>query len=226
MSTLIKPISSENQGKRGWKVELNGQEVPEVTSLRLKSRFGELNYGMTPPGYDGWSFREEGGGGSVLVPFCYVGDELHIGLVSQTRHNQGGEVPNLPRGFLEPGESHFRAATRELTEETDVPSTEPAITALPGAPTNPNSAFFETPEKNEGVKFFAAEFREDQLELDSGVYQFKKDILEADPDGPAAKLAEQILGVLFLPWHKAAQVGDMFTVAGVGRLQAYLHTRK
>ncbi|PLX22052.1 hypothetical protein C0584_00820 [Candidatus Parcubacteria bacterium] len=216
MTTLIKTIKADEQDKRSWTVELNGKRLEEVETVRIfNENFGELNYGMTIPGYDGISFHENSGGGVVCVPFVVIDGRLYIGMVQQERHNQGGKVWNLPRGFIDPGENHFEAMAREFEEEIRYSSPDKMVKPLSGDPCNPNSAFFETPNKNEGVKFFSIEVLPKQLELESisGGFRFRSGILK-----PLTKAAEQIYSCRFFPWRETSCSSDMFTVAGIARL--------
>lgn len=215
MNDLIKEILQEKQTKRGWKVELNGEVVANVSKLTIANpRYGELNYGLTAPGYDGWSFHEIGGGGIVTVPFAKIDGQLYVGMVLEDRHNQGGKVWNLPRGFLNPGETHFESMAKELEEEIGYLSPDKRMKDL-GNPMNPNSAFFETTGKNEGVKFYSIEFLSGQLVLQEGGHGFKPGLMR-----PVSKVAERIFAAKFFTWRIAVQAGDMFTVAGIARLLA------
>jgi ADP-ribose pyrophosphatase YjhB (NUDIX family) len=216
-ATLITNIPDEKQAKRGWTVKVNDVPLERVTKIELHNpNFGTLAYGQTVPGYDGWSFHELGGGGAVVLPYACIDQQWYVGLVEQNRHNQGGKVLNAPRGFLNPGESHFKAASRELAEEMSLRG---APELLPGQGVNPNSAFFETAQPGEGVKFYAMKVSASALEQVDGVWRFKKGALAAESaDTKAQKVAEQILGACFVPLKDATSVGDMFTVAGVGRL--------
>jgi 8-oxo-dGTP pyrophosphatase MutT (NUDIX family) len=217
--SLIVPIPSDKQEKRGWTVKLDGETIRNVGSLQISNpNFGVVTYGLTPPGYDGWSFKEIGGGGSVIVPYAQIDKQLYIGVVEQARHNQGGKVLNVPRGFLDPGESHFQAANREVVEETGYDPGDKKTVELVGDPMNPNSAFFETPEKNEGVKCYALQIQSRELEEREGMYVFRSGILRSNASSKSARLAEQILGTRFIPYQQAVRLGDMFTVAAVGRL--------
>lgn len=218
MDTLIKGIPDELQEKRGWKVYLNGEEVLKVNSVKIVNpKFGELNYGLTPGGYDAWSFREVAGGGVVTIPFSIIDGDIYVGLVEQMRHNQGGKIWNVARGFLNPGETNFQALIREYEEEVRYAGPDKRIKPLEGENMNPNSAFFETPEKTDGVKFFSLEVLPSQLELDIelGAYRFKAGLLQ-----PTNRQAELIYNSRFFSWRTAVQVGDMFTIAAVGRLLA------
>ncbi|MCH7641427.1 NUDIX domain-containing protein [Patescibacteria group bacterium] len=206
--------------KKGWSLLVNGNPVQDVAQLVLfHPKFGALYYGKSPSGnYDQWSFHEIGGGGSVTVPFVLVEGALYIGTVSQPRPLQdtSGPVPNLPRGFLDPGESHFEAAKRETEEELGITATS---FELPGEPTNPNSAFFETWGEGEGARFFGLEFGENMVKAKGEGY-----VLDEGLVSPVSKSAEGIMSAGFIPWQKAALVGDIFTIAGVARLTAYLES--
>lgn len=216
--SLMRDITAEKQSERGWKVEVNGILVQIVSRIRIYSGFGELNYGMSSVGYDGWSWKEPGGGGSVTIPYAKINGGLHLGVVKQMRHNQGGEVLNVPRGFLDPKETHFQAAERELAEETGIAPVAASLVALPGDPMNPNSTFFETVEPCEGVKFFVCKVSQDALKRESdGVWVFKHGIVK-----PVSKAAEGIVKCMFIYWKEAAKLSDMFTVAAVARLLANL----
>ncbi len=225
--TVLVDIPSDKQDKRDWKVEVNGQPVAEVSRVSISNpEFGILEYGNDPAGYDRWGFHGNGGGGSVVVPYSLIEGELHIGVVEQVRVNQGGAVLNVPRGFLHAGESHFRAARREFTEETGHTPQKNDVFRFEGRPMNPNSAFFETIGPDEGVQAFGLRIHQEVLErrLDGG-YRFRPGMLETAPASRDAKLAEQILGCRFVKASDALQLGDMFTVAGVGRLLGHLKFR-
>lgn len=202
------------QEKRGWQLFLNELLVSVVESLRLvHTRFGTLEYGLTKGGWDGWTFHELGGGGSVIVPYANINGQLFVGLVWQNRPNQGGNVWNVPRGFLAFGENHFGSAVQELEQEVGYRSME--LRLLEGKPMNPNSAFFVT-EGDEGVRAYALEIREDEL-VNNGAdgWAFNPQILK-----PISKSAELIFGCRFFPWEQATEVGDMFTLAAIARLRA------
>jgi len=230
-STLITDIPEEELEKRGWKVSVNGKPIINVSRVTISNpRFGEFNYGMTRGKYDGWSFHEIGGGGSVIIPYVHINDSIFVGLIKQERHNQGGKVWNVPRGFLEPGETHFQAGLREADEEmVGVMLKNIQLTVLPGAPMNPNSAFFETPAPNEGVQVFALKIPPGLLRPRISThgkesYGFANQILKPAPHSVRADmaLAEKILDCEFVSWQSATAVGDMFTVAAVARLLAHL----
>lgn len=223
VKSLISSIPSDKQERRGWSVSVNGTPVNSVTEITIENpKFGLLKYGLTPGGYDGWSFHEVGGGGVVIVPYVRIDGVLHVGLVEQMRHNQGGRVLNLPRGFVDPNEPALLAASRELLEETEYEG-KPFV--LEGEAMNANSAFFETTEEGEGVKFFAIEVPPEALERINDRWAFKKDaLIPATDESNMRKTAELILGVRFLPAKEAMKLADMFTVAGVGRLLAQQST--
>lgn len=115
----VVPLSDEFQPRRGWKLFIDDKEIPTVHSLKLiNPSIGELNYGKAQEGdFDLWRFHEIGGGGSVILPFVIVNDELYVGVIKQMRPNMGGEVYCAIGGFLKSGETHFEAATRETLEE-------------------------------------------------------------------------------------------------------------
>lgn len=87
---LIRALTPEEQEKRGWKVFVNGEEVPDAASVEIRNeKMGASScYGMRVEGYDGIVWREPGGGGSVILPYTLWGGELYIGVVSQNRSLQ------------------------------------------------------------------------------------------------------------------------------------------
>jgi ADP-ribose pyrophosphatase YjhB (NUDIX family) len=198
---------------RGWILRINGADLADVGQLELRNpRFGSLRYGLSTQGYDTWNFHEVGGGGAVIAPYAMVSGELVVGVVKQMRLNQYGEVWNLPRGFVDNGELHVAGAARELREETGLMA---EAVLLPGEPANPNSAFFVTP-PGEGVRFYAARVQADLLRGD-----VHGSFLLSVPQGANE---EHISALRFVSWREAIGLADMFTVAGVGRLLAYIHS--
>lgn len=219
METLMKEIPENMQEKRGWEVEIDDVVLEKVKKISLfNPNIGLLVYGMTPGGYDGWSFHENGGGGAITIPYTVINGKLYVGMIEQERHNQGGKVWNVPRGFIDPGETHFKAMQREFQEEVGL-FPDRMVKNLKGELLNPNSAFFETPLSNEGGKFFAMEIDPDQLTKykDTDSYSFNGDVLE-----PVSKIAELIFGSRFFPWREATRVGDMYTCGIISRLLACL----
>lgn len=212
--TPIKPIPTDRQAHRSWRVEIDGKTVSPVSHLRLTSpQFGTVSYGQTPGGYDSWSYAEPLGG-VVIVPFIATPDGPLIGLLDEYRPNLGGWTQNLPRGFVDAGESNESAALREFREETGHPLTH--CDALPGGLANPNSAFWTTPGNDQGIAFFAAEIaRADTLERDGAL------VLARTPPSQGSAGAEQTRALRFVPWRQAVLVRDMFTLAGVARLLAW-----
>ncbi len=213
---IIYPIPDEKQEKRGWVLTVNGEVIPNVKTMELTNpRFGTISYGLTNGGWDAWAFEEIGGGGSVIVPYCIINDDLYIGVVKQFRDTQGGTIFNLPRGFLSPGENHFKAAQREAGEELRFNLKERFEPFL-GAPGNPNSAFFVTEENGEkGVKFFSLKFKPEEMKKGEEPNTF---VISPELLLPETKQGELIFNSVFLHWQEVARLGDQFTLAGSFRL--------
>ena len=216
--SLVVPLPDAALARRGWKLVVDGVGVPEVRHLCLAHpEYGAVTYGLTPAGHDGWSFRETGGGGVVILPFVAIDGELLVGVVEQIRPLQGGQVLNAPRGFARAEELRLDAARRELAEETGLELAGDELVRLPGAPANPNSAFFETgPDR--GVEFFAARLAPGRLVRDEVGWK-----LASAPDGGFSReqQEEMIQELRFVAWSDAAVLGDMFTNAAVARLLAW-----
>ncbi len=220
-SSLTCAIPADQLHLCRWRIFVNGEEQLRVLHLVLDHpSFGTLTYGLTAGGHDGWSFHERGGGGSVILPFSMVDGELFVGLVEQQRPHQGGTVLNAPRGFVDPAERRDAAAQRELMEETGIDVPASALSALPGAPANPNSGFFETTGTDEGVHFFAVEIPAERLLGQGNRRMFAEGAVDKRAEVCRSKLAEQVGEVVFVPWYEAATLGDMFTNAAVARLLA------
>lgn len=219
----VTPLTEEEQAKRGWKLTVNGTEVPGVSSAKLTQEKMNIvvEYGKTPEGYDGITIEEAGGGGSVIIPSVVIDGQLYIGVVEENRPKAGGKQFNVPRGFLDPGETHFAAAKRELAEESGYTPMEDRIQDIGGEPMNPNSTFFVTKGSDKGVKPFAVQVRQDEVrkvqsENDNPidrVYEFNPDVIQGVT--PAGK---KVMNSKFIHWTKAMGLKDMFTVAAVGRL--------
>lgn len=224
--SLIRPIPPERQTDRSWNVRIDDREIASVASVVIASdRFGTLSYGLTQAGYDGWSFREAGGGGVVILPYVWQGEELWVGLVRQDRPNQGGIVLNAPRGFVAQHETHAAGAAREFVEETGMGCAVDRIAPLGGEPANPNSAFFETVRAGHGVRFYAVALTSDDVELLPAGLRVRSHMVSRDPV-VAEPWPEWIEDTVFVPWWEAATISDMFTNAAVARLCAFLHRER
>lgn len=209
----------------GWSVELNGQPVENVSRLTLRQdKMGvTVDYGFAE-GYDRPVIKEKGGGGAVTIPFLKSGEGLFVGVVKQKRGLAGGEVLEVPRGFMDPGDADkAETAARELGEEAArLKNIAKRLINLGDA--NPNTAFFDTSGKGEGVSFFSVEVKPDEvdrIEAEDGAvsYQFKDELKAA---GEGDKSAERILGSTFIPLHEAMKSPDMFTRAAAGSLVGHL----
>jgi len=204
-STLIRPIPPELRSERGWTVHVDGDRLESVAVVIIEHpHYGKLSYGLTPHGYDGWVFAEARGGVGLLVHVELDG-ELFVVVVEQDRPNQGGFVLNIPRGFIDLDEDPLTAARRELKEETGLELAAERFVQLPGAPGNPNSAFFDTRGPDTGVRFYAVRLEPAELPGQSW----------ARPSG-----GEQIRCARLVPWFELAGFADMVGNAGLARLLA------
>lgn len=235
-SSILAPIPSE---RRTWKVFVDGQEVA-ASQVQLEldrpdkgiHRVVELGWIDDGRGntYDGVRYWELGGGGVVIVPYALIAGRLYVGVVKQSRLFMGGDCWNVPRGFLQFGETHRQAAKREFKEEVGeeciesigaIPSIFSKVIELPGMPINSNSGLIDTTLPEEGARFFAVEvislnvFEEVETEFARG-YQFRDGVLEIVPGG------ERVVACLFIPWKKAVVLKDGFTLMAIARLVSHL----
>ncbi|MFA6536789.1 MAG: hypothetical protein WCT18_00125 [Patescibacteria group bacterium] len=208
--------------KKGWKLFVDRKEIP-ADEMELVSGFGTVRYGRTPQNYDAWLFAENGGGGSVLVPFFKdKQNRLFVAVVEQPRPLQADDkVANLPRGFLDPGIDHFENAAKEAGEEFGLKD-KSRVFLLEGEPGNPNNTFFfnnGVTDKGEkmGIRFYGVKFNWNEVEVVDGKVVFKQGVVK-----PITKDAEKIMGAKFLYWKTAMHLGCMITNAGIGRLLATL----
>lgn len=217
----------------GWELYINGEkaDMSEIQHIAIKSKFGTVNFGTeAASGYNMFSYREVGLGGSVTIPFVLLGDEgkivekfneaidILVGVVEQNRPKQGGQVQNCPRGFLaSEKETHQEAADRELHQETGFKGN---TFELPGHPMNCNSALVET-DKDGGVKFFAIQMSGEDLNMVEGKLELPE-IQESIPE----KTAEMIGRCQFISIWDAIQLGDGFTNVAAARLAAWIKIQK
>lgn len=208
----ISPIPSEKDP--GWKALVNGEEVV-LRHLLLESRFGRLEYGQRPEGYDAWAFREAGGGGAVTVPYCYdTNGELLVGLLLEKRANMGPKPCwCVIGGFVDPGEAHEEAQARETQEETGLQTAK--AKELGGKTTNANRAFFVADaSQGEGVRAYASKLPFEWLEKDEEGYKLSK---SASFDHKKAE------AVRFFPWREAVKKSpDALARAAIAQLLATL----
>lgn len=226
---LIRPLTQTEMEKRGWRVWLNGNLVPDARHVELANeRMGiDVQYGMRVEGYDGILFHEPGGGGSVMIPYVIIGQELYIGLIDEERKNMGGRVLCAPGGFIDLGETPLETATREFEEETGATADKNKVIDLNEyyEPANANRAIIDTSREVEGSHFYAIEFTEEQVELSADpelsvpILLFKKGSIKPVRGD---KGAEKIFSCHFYPWHVVATRSDMFANAMFSRLVAHL----
>lgn len=227
------PADKKLQEKRGWALSINGNEYTDpVTSATLVSeKMGlEWRYGQHPVGYDVWNFHEPGGGGSVIVPTLVSPEDgtIYVGVVGQKRPNinaQGEPVWEVPRGFLDLGETHDEGAGRELREETGLQASQLTLLARG---INPNSTFFNTsgvaPDGGpEGVRIYGLQIRPSQVvrvEDPEGVhYEFTEELRES---AKGHKAIEGILSTPLVPISKALESRDGFTQSAIGAMLGHL----
>lgn len=215
----------------GWELYINGEKVDmsKVQHIAIKSKFGTVNFGIeAASGYNMFSYREVGLGGSVTIPFVLLNKDgkiveqisqatdILVGVVEQNRPKQGGQVQNCPRGFLvSEKETHQEAADRELQQETGFKGN---TFELPGRPMNCNSALVET-DKDGGVRFFAIQMSGKNLTMVDG----KLEIPETQESIPE-KTAEMIGKCQFISIWEAIQLGDGFTNVAAARLAGWIKT--
>lgn len=216
-----------------WQVILNGRLLPPegVEGLELRNdRVGVLQYGNNRNGpYAQWAFRENGGGGSILIPYAVdTTRQLYVAGVLESRPNMtstGQRVLCAVGGFKDPGEAAKEAAIRETAEEAGMAVAQ-KILALPGLPVNANRAFFVADaHAGEGVHLFA--------------YQVPfKNLLPADKvegvdawclGGPDATFTKGSEGVRFVRWNDVPAVSpdallQCATLGLLGAISKYVFT--
>tara|TARA_Y100001970_G_C14151393_1_gene812895 strand:+ start:768 stop:1442 length:675 start_codon:yes stop_codon:yes gene_type:complete len=205
----------QDQKKRKWTLFINGKEVDDsVGSVYLVSPFGTLQYGWRE-GYDGWAFREVGGGGAITVPYFITPEgELYVGLVKENRPNMGSDpVWCAIGGFVDPGESHEQAQARETVEEVGIDSRQ--ASELPGYPLNANRAFFiADPRKGEGVRVYGLHLPFSDLERVDNKYKI---IAGRQLNHKSAA------NLGFFPWQEAVNHADALACSGIARVVAKMH---
>lgn len=174
----------------------------------------DLIYGKKPEGYDGITIRNRNGG-SVIIPFSIVDDEVYIGMAHEYRPASGGYVWNVPRGFIDPGENSADAASRELKEDTGIAARD---IKLLSSNINCDSTFFDIT-KDGGVYFYGVYIDKDLLVQSDEGY-----VIEEAQNHYVNKAGEKISKCRFFPIGRAiTKSNDMFTLAGCGLIFDYLN---
>ncbi len=218
-------IPEEN---RTWKLFVDGAEVPFANAALVldnptKNMFRVVECGLVDDQrgnvYDGIRYGELGGGGAVTIPYTIHNAQLWIGIVTQFRVHAGGDVDNVPRGYLKVGNpDRTKNATEEYAEEVGPGAAAIARPVrLAGEGGNPNTAVFWTPKPEDGNTFHAIRVSPEHLE-----YMEPGQELRFKPGFVAPEGGESIVRCRFIPWCQAAQLRDGLTMMAVARLLAYL----
>lgn len=217
---MINPIPKDM--KRSWTVILNGEVIDDVESLVIEHpNFGSVRYGLRPEGYDGWLAYQPGGGGSVAMPYLIKDRRLYVGVVEEKREPAGGIVLNVPRGYIDPGETHLQAAVRETSEETGFNAASRMVAISAG--TNIDNSIFVAKD-GDGVHYFAFEVFEEEVEYNGSynvpTFKFKGDLQ------PKTGIGEKIHKCIFFPYDWCVNLNDQFTLTGLSKLEKYLRVEK
>lgn len=105
----------------GWKLVLDGQEVPFTSVMVMNDKYFHIGVGFLPAGYVGPAIWMQNS--SVTFPFSWTPEgELLIGLRAEKRLNfDCGQVRwNITGGFGELDEAFESIAHRENLEETGI----------------------------------------------------------------------------------------------------------
>lgn len=226
--------------KPEWSLTVDGVSIPWARKIVISNeRFGTLTVGKSPNGpHDQCALHEAGGGGCVIVPYAVLANgHVLIGVLSQMRRSQDRERPvlNVPRGYLQPGETPLQAAMREFVEEIGAYSDNLSIHTLNGVPVNINSGLYETWDRTssgepEGIRYYGIKFPEAALQLQTDASGAVREatlapgVVTEDATIRETKSSEDIFGVSFIPWHAAAALGDAFTLVATLRVLATLHS--
>lgn len=212
---------------RGWRAVVEREdgtkyEIEDFARLTaINPEYSRITIGEHPNGgYDTWAKHERGGGGSVIVPFCWINGGLYVGLIKERRmlQTEDGYAWNAPMGYLEPGKSHFETALEEFSDEVGMKPQAERVQLLPGEGGNHENSNVETWGKRpdgepEGVQCFSYEFILSELEpISDGRWKPRQELK------PLHRAGEKVLRCEFMPWREAAIVGDMQTALGILRL--------
>jgi len=221
------------EGKR-WKVKVDGEIVPNAEKVEISNeKYGILEYGLHPNNYGTWTFHENGGGGAATILYTIdpVSGKIYIGMIEASRPTlDEGKVWEIPRGFINLGETHKQAAERETEEEVGYSGESISL----ADEVNMNSAFFNTSIRGEGVSFFTMQVdfsdlvREhythplDEM-LTTGNLIFSNSVVESVKGNDEA---EKIFGSKFFPITNIPDKRDGFTASALGYLWMFLEKQK
>lgn len=185
--------------------------MPQVRHIELVSKWGKITWGKRPEGFEGWSFQEPGGGGTVTIPWARLpGGEILVGMIPELRSNMGETLRWCAiGGILEPEESHRAGGIREAGEESGLDTSTAKL--LPGSPiVNERLYFVADPTKGEGNHFYQMPISGDNLEpAEYGTWKATPGVLKAKGESD----------LRFFPWKTAARMtSDSLMTAAILRL--------
>ena len=208
----LMPYALPAEGKRKCKIFADGKEI-FPGSLTVEHDTWALKVGIRPEGWQGFLFRENGGGGSFTIPWaCGPKGEILVGMVQENRPNMGGPVWCIMGGFVDLGENHDQSQKREAAEEGGLDTG--GAKKLPGVGIVSNRLFWVADVKGgEGGRVFEKEYLLNQLEPVEG----EEDVWK--PKEGIIKYKKKESVIHFFPVAKAITItGDAFMLSGISQL--------
>lgn len=213
-------LTAEQLKELNLQISVNGADPQPLAEgirvVKISSDFGVLAVGRRPDGgYPGWAYAEEGGGGSLTIPFAFTpAGEILLGLALEERQNLGGATWCGIGGFAKPGQSHAGAQKQTMCQKTYICSEE--AFPLEGEPGTSNRQFFVVDIKNgKGLHWFALEIPYEDLEYDKNEdnWSIKAGALTGYKKPENVRLFR---------FEKAVQTPDVFFMSAAARLVAQL----
>ena len=156
-----------------WQVIIDSKPS-DVKSVEISHpNFGTLSFGEDNTPYPSWNFKENGGGGVIIILYFIKDNKIYVSTILEKRYTMGeGEHFCGIGGYVYAGENKDFAIERVLLQKTGIDNVE--IKKFQNLPVNCNRSYIMADyKKDEGLWCYYAEMFADDFEKNGEFFTSK-----------------------------------------------------